>query len=359
MGPLVAVGALVVLSVAQGAEVPKRHNSSDPKKCKRCSMAYERAVAHIIDGFENILFPARIVAGFLLLYDGRHPEQLRAVIDEAIRWREMRKMVTTNDGVNWYPALALLFLTEHFRHRGTDDARKAIEGLIEYLKQNQEPTGGWFKWTVGEGGRLSYPVRDLSMLTAIVYGSLLRARASGIRVPAGMLDRAEKCLLSNLSGAGISYGTGQRGPDRTGGRGAFALAGLYDAGLRQHRICTTYARLLPRTLPSLDKGHHVGGLHFLGVVLACYRLGPGAFARLTEEWLDRLIDRQDEHGGVYLGDDGASGGEKALFGGDFASTASFALLILGRRRGAFDPPRKEADRTRKKGRRRRSAFGPR
>jgi hypothetical protein len=107
------------------------------------------------------------------------------------------------------------------------------------------------------------------------------------------------------------------------------MLGLSFAGQTRHVIWKTYEKGLIGKLEKLNQGHHVGALHALGVTLGCRLLGPEAYVALTTMWLDKLIAKQKPDGGVYVGDDGAAGGESALLGGDYGSTAAFALLLLG------------------------------
>jgi hypothetical protein len=140
---------------------------------------------------------------------------------------------------------------------------------------------------------------------------------------------------------GISYGTPAKWGETTGARGSFAMLGLEFAQMFQHKIWTTYQTLLPKLIPNLDKGHHWGGLHCLGVVLGCHLQGPTVYAQLTTKWLDHYIDLQDAEGGVYIGDDGDAGGEKGLIRGNITSTASFALMILLQDPKVLRPPPKK------------------
>lgn len=314
-----------VFLIAQ--ELPKQHNSPDPRRCKRCAIAYEKAVAYLKKDLSKASFPAKMVMGWLFLADGRHTKELDFLVKEAVQW-EIRKGKHQH-AQNWYPALAGMFLAEYYKGYPTAQVQQALYGIVQWFTARQERTGGWFKWFEGAyKDRLDYAVKDLGILDAIIYGFLWTVRTLKIPVDESMMQRADACLQSILTANGISYGTGSKGGDLTGARGAFALLGLDFAGQTQHKIVKTYAKLLPRQIPKMDKGHHVGAFHALGVTLGCHRLGPQVYAQLTSEWLDRLIDKQDENGGLYVGDDGDAGGEKGLLNGNHGSTAAFALLIL-------------------------------
>jgi hypothetical protein len=108
------------------------------------------------------------------------------------------------------------------------------------------------------------------------------------------------------------------------------MLGLDAVGQRDHKVYTTYSQLLPRCYKNLRKSHHIGGGHFTFVILGSRLLGAEFYDPLVEMWMETFVKEQREDGGFYLGDDGASGGEKGgdCFGSDGASTAAFALFIL-------------------------------
>lgn len=319
--------ALAVFTVLVQDKKPAVHNSEDPRKCKKCLPAYEKAMAYVRENLKKASYPAKMVAGWVLLADGRFSEELNLVVKEACAWKERRGTWPHNQ--NWYPALAAIFLMEYYRTHRAADVQAAIQSAIDEFVKVQERTGGWFKWFEGAyKDRLDYFVKDLGILDAMIFGLLHHAKTLGFKVPADTIARAEKCLFDILTDRGIGYGSVQKSGDITGARGAFAMLGLQAAGMTQHKIYTTYVTLLPKQIPNMDQGHHIGAFHCLGVTLGCRLLGPQAYGRLTGEWLDKLIAKQDEKGAVYVGDDGDAGGEEKLLGGNFGSTAAFALMIL-------------------------------
>jgi hypothetical protein len=330
---------LAPVAFAQETKPVDKHTSPDPRKCKKCVPAYEKAMAKLKKELNSASFPAKMVAGWVFLADGRFNDELKVVIREACAW-EQRKG-NSQHAQNWYPALAGLFLCEIQKYAPTKETTEAITSIVAWMVKYQERTGGWFKWFEGAyKERLDYPVKDLGILTAITYGVLWSAKTHKIAVPDETMTKAEKCLLSYTTGEGISYGTGQQGGDPTGARGAFAMQGLLFAGQTQHKIWKTYEKTLTKKLDKMDQGHHIGAFHCLGVTLGCLRLGPEAYAELTAAWLDKLIAKQEADGGVYVGDDGDAGGEKGLIGGNYGSTAAFALLILGQDAKILPPPKR-------------------
>jgi hypothetical protein len=278
-----------------------------------------------------------MVAGWLFLADGRFPEELKQIVQAACDYQ--KTLGRNQHAENWHPALAGIFLVEVYKRQPTPEVQTAIQSIVDHFVKNQERTGGWFKWFEGAyKDRLDYPVKDLGMLDAIIYGYLWSAKTLKFKVPQATMDKADACLLALLSPRGISYGTGSRGGETTGARGGFCIQGLDLAGQTQHKIYTTYVELLPKLIPKMDQGHHVGAIHGLGVTLGCRTLGPQAYSKLTAEWLDKLIAKQEEDGGVYIGDDGEAGGEKGLLGEDHGSTAAFALMILLQDSNALKKP---------------------
>ncbi len=351
-------------AVLSAQPLPKRHTSRDWSQCERCRRAYDRALDHTLrrlegkgedqegagdspedpdanyDYFNAARFPATMTMGWLLLADGRYPKQLNKVVERAIAWnseKEQGENKVHNHRWNWHPALAGMFLTEYAKYFPSRKTFDAIKGIVAHLVKYQEDTGGWFK---SYHGSTRYPVKDLGMLDGLIYGFLRTAKAQGINLPPSMMVKAEKCLARITGGGGISYGTGQSGPDKTGGRGGLALRGLVYAGDKGHRIARTYSGLLPRRIPNMHLGHHVGGLHAWSVVIGCYTIGPSAFKKLTAHWLDTLINKQKKDGGVYVGDDEDAGGEEGLLGADDTSTAAFGLMVLLQDSSRLNPRRR-------------------
>ena len=324
--------ALVTLSTSAPAQ-KKPHPKHKPaawSKCERCRSAYDKAMAHSVTRLRRASFPAKMVMGWLFLADGRHPRELKNVIDEAMRWKQrVGRKAPNNHRRNWYPALAGILLAEYAKYEPSQKLRTALQDLVDHFVFVQERTGGWYKWHEGAyKDRLDYPVKDLGILNAMIFGFLCTVKTQGVNVPTEAFKRADACLTSLLSRRGISYGTGSRGGDVTGARGAFALNGLFYARDQKHKIAKIYADVLPRQIPKMDQGHHVGAFHCLGVALGCHLLGPKVYKQLTDHWLDKLIAKQKQDGGIYVGDDGDAGGEVGLLGEDDGSTAAAALLIL-------------------------------
>jgi hypothetical protein len=99
---------------------------------------------------------------------------------------------------------------------------------------------------------------------------------------------------------------------------------------------------MPKCIKNLRKTHHIGGGHFTFTILGCRLMGPEYYNALVDQWMETLVKEQREDGGFFLGDDGASGGEKGgdCFGSDGASSAALALFILLRNKpDALKPPK--------------------
>lgn len=299
---------------------------SGRKLSQKHQEAYDKAMEYLLKEMGRMPFAAKAIFGFVLLADGTRADELAKIVQEAKEWEKQLRFVSQH-GTIWYPALSALFLTEYYKFHPDEEVKRSLEGLIKYFGENQEATGGWFKW---KGGGLNgkYPAPDLAMLTATVYSSLVTARKLEIKVPESVIQNADRCLHGILMGNGLGYGTGNRSPDKTGGRVGLAMLGLDYAGQKSHKICTTAATAVPEAIPRLDQGHHWGGLHCAAVTLACHRLGGGVYAKLTNAWVDKLIAKQKDTGGIYVGDDGDAGGEVGLLGGDHSSTAAVMLMIL-------------------------------
>ncbi len=88
-----------------------KHDSVDPLKCRVCSSAYNKALAFVLkelSGARAGRSANKILAGWLLLADGRHSAELKALVNEAITWK-----YPNGSQSNWYRALTALLLVEY------------------------------------------------------------------------------------------------------------------------------------------------------------------------------------------------------------------------------------------------------
>lgn len=300
-------------------------DAPQPRKLKNFSAAYEKAVSYCRSNLTQCGFPSKMIVGWMLLADGRFPEDLESVIETAKAWDRHRQGI--KHGQNWFPALAGVLLSEYQRHHPKDEIKEALQKIVDEFVKNQEKTGGWFKWFEGAVKDMpGYPVRDLGFLDGMILGFLYGAKKHGCKVPESTLHNGERCLQAITSARGISYGTGQNFGDPTGARGGFMMLGLDIAGMRSHTIWTTYSRILTDCIPKMDKGHHIGAFHCLGLTLGCRMIGQQT--AVYNHWAQTLVNKQDKDGGLYIGDDGADGGEPGLLGSNYGSTAAFAVLLL-------------------------------
>lgn len=322
----VAVLAFLCLSfsLSAWAQVESAHEGGDASKCSKCGKAFEKALKYCLENLQKASFMEKIAIGILLLAEGGHPQELETCIAAAMR---TPSMIGTSTWSNWYIGFGAFFLAEVYKRQPREDIKACLEEIIEKGAEHQEPTGGWFS-KKGAAKPAKYPGEDHGQLTAMIFSAMISMKKWGMKVPAQTLSLTEAYMLKQCGGGGITYGTGNGLGDTTGSRGGFAIVGLDFVGRRDHKIVSTYQSLFPRCFPRLRNGHHIGGWHFMGVILGCYTLGSDMFAQLYNHWAAKLVAEQRDDGGFYLGDDEASGGEKGLFGGDRASTASLALLIL-------------------------------
>jgi len=308
-----------VAALALAQDGAASHAHKDLAACKKCSGPYQRAVASVLERFPKADFPEKIIAGFLFLADGRHPAELQKVIEMASRAKASAK--SFNGG--WYLGMAGLFLSECYRLQPTPEIKQALVELVATAQTTQEPTGGW-NHNLGFGKK--YCADDLSIVTSMLYTTLLNMKTAGIDTPKGMIEKVNENLTKLLRPTGLDYGTRDAWGETSGSRVGMASIGLHNAGMTSHEIYTTAVKALPERLKRLDKGHGTGCIHLLSVTLACHRLR--IYRALTDEWLDKLIAKQAPDGSLLMGDDGAGGGEMKLIGNNIGSTAAFALFLL-------------------------------
>ena len=131
--PVFNIGMSIMLTLmllaVQDSKKPAAHTSPDPKKCKRCLPAYEKAVAYVRSKLKNSTFAATMVCGWLFLADGRYPEDLDHCVKTALQWQAKRG--NSQHAQNWYPALAAMFLAEYQKYFPTPEVQKGMQELVD------------------------------------------------------------------------------------------------------------------------------------------------------------------------------------------------------------------------------------
>jgi hypothetical protein len=329
--PAVALGILISLSVA----------AQDPPagpKIKQHADAYDKMKSYLLKNLGNASMMEKVAIGILLMADGRHPTELQTCLGAA---KNARAQIKASKWSNWYIGFGSIFLAQYYLRFPSEEIQQELEAFMEAAVKEQEPTGGWFSST-GAAKKAGYPAEDHGQLTAMVYAGLLIMKSKGMKIPSGMLEKTEAYINRQCGGGGITYGTGNGIGDTTGSRGGFALVGLSAAKRTDSKLFSTYRTLYPQAFNRLEKGHHIGGWHFMGCILGCWSLGPDMVGSLRGAVLDKYVAKIDGEGGFYIGDDGASGGEKGLMGHNYCSTASLALLIALQDPNAFKIPNPQA-----------------
>ncbi len=309
----------------------------DSPKLKQHQAEYDKMKTYLLKNYGNASFMEKMAIGLLALADGGHPDVVQQTIEEA---KKAKPAIGTFKHSNWYIGFAGIFLSQVYIRIPSDEVKAELEGLLERAAQEQEPTGGWFcKKGYAKERQPPYPAQDHGQLTSMVYSTLLIMKHHGMRTPARSLELAEAYMQRQCGAAGILYGTGNNHADSTGSRGGFALLGLTYIKRSDHKVCTTYRTLYPQCFGRLHTGHHIGGWHFMGCVVGCWAMGPEMIGQLRAAALPRYLPKIDAEGGFYIGDDGASGGEKGLLGHNYCSTAALAMLVLFQNRDAFKIPK--------------------
>lgn len=303
-----------------------KHNSVDPLKCRVCSSAYNKALALVLkklSGARAGRSANKILTGWLLLADGRHSAELKALVKEAITWK-----YPNGSQSNWYRALTALFLVEYAKFFPDQKVKRKLRELVIEFQELQWPKGGW-SYKPLPGNKIAGTGSVHGMMSSIIYSFLLSAKTLGVEVPDKMLSRADASLMKCFKkGIGIGYKVSLPKGEKTGARGGILMHGLSYAGKTDHPIYRDHLTLLPKLIPDLEQAHHAGYLQGLGVVLGCFNIGPSAYKKLTDRWLDRLMARRNSDGSVCIDSDQSRFDPGVKRRETFPSTAVFALMIL-------------------------------
>jgi TolA-binding protein len=116
-------------------------------------------------------------------------------------------------------------------------------------------------------------------------------------------------------------------------RASYALLGLQASGRLTHPFTPKFTKGLESRFKEIEKGvHGYAPFHYFGVAAATHRIGPDAYRKFADEWIDKLMATQTAEGVVALQDD------------DVASTAVYACILMMQKDRIFFPRSGRADR---------------
>jgi hypothetical protein len=172
--------------------------------------------------------------------DGKYSEKIRKATDWLMDRSQRSGMIgnpnnPTEAGRYMYGhGFSVLFLSQVYGEEEDGDRRKKLEGIltraVEFTGKAQTDRGGWGYVSAADGGGF-----DEGSVTITQLQGLRAARNAGIRVPKGIIDKAQKYLkVCTTDRGGVIYSLAHGGRAAVGGERApltaAAVACSFSAG---------------------------------------------------------------------------------------------------------------------------------
>jgi hypothetical protein len=194
---------------------------------------------------------------------------------------------------------ATLFLGEVYGMTGDEQLKEKLQRAVRLTEQTQNREGGWRYQPVPVDADISVTITQIMGLRA--------ARDAGIKVEKQTIDNAVKYVrdCQNPDG-GFSYMARERGGGGSGfARSAAGVASLYYAGLFEGNDITRGLTYLKQYIPGRGQGADNEGHYYYGhyyAVQAMFLAGGDHWAAWYPAIRDQLIARQNKGTGAWSGD---------------------------------------------------------
>lgn len=348
---ILLAGTLMALAAGPAMVQDSGHTSQDPRKCKVCKPALEKALTYTLKNYKSSGLAGHVYAGFLfLIMDYAGDTQFHDELQECVKWCQ-NAIKTEGFNGNWYLGMCYIFLAEYAVRYPDPAVLKTLQDGLKIAAKNQEETGGWCHhlemWKKNNYNKIGGG-RDLGMVTSMIYGAFLIMKYHLKIDPGVTMEKAHKNLESISDGMGFCYGTDNRWGDICMSRASYVFLGITSSKQMNHPFTTKIINGLKQRYKQVDQGHAFGPLHYFGVAAAMHRLGPAEYQKFFDEWGNKLIAAQKEDGSVDMKSDGGKRADADRFMDPNASTPVFAAILMLQKPGVFLPGQKKPEATAKK-----------
>lgn len=330
---------------ALGKKFP--HAATCPKKCKTCEVALGRACEFLAkaqtgtgawEAGNGGTVVATSVAGLALMANGstplggpyqKHVEKAAQFLMRTVAPGYKGKGKTASGAEfegfgNWDIGYATLFLAEYYFYRPSDDLKQRLQFLIDKLKEQREPNGGW-------GHAPNYAYKDLVVVTNGCMAALGHLKSMGFKIPDDMVADGVKYLESTSSGGTVGYSPreGQKGWGNAGraSGAAFAMFKLGAGGKYYERVM----KFVRQGIKTIPEDHASPTLHYLMGGIYSAVLGLEAFNEYKANFLDMWLAMQQQDGSVLCPTDpdvkATLNMDTDVMVGPNWTTATFALVF--------------------------------
>lgn len=330
---------------AVGKKFP--HSASCPKKCKTCESALARAFDYLAKNQDGTgawqagnggTVVVTSIAGLAFLAYGSTPQggPYAKNIEKAAQFL-LRTVAPGYKGKgktasgqefegfgNWDLGFAAMFLAEYFYYNPKPDIREKLEFIIQKIKEQREPNGGW-------GHAPNFAYKDLVVASTACMAGLGCLKSVGFKIPEDVVAEGVKYYESTSEGGTVGYSPreGQKGWGNAGraSGAAFAMFKLGAGGKYYERV----HKFIKQGIQTIPMDHASPTLHYLfGGIYSCV-LGLEAWTEYKQSFLDLWLAMQQEDGSVLCPTDAdvkaTLGMDTDVLVGPGYTTATFALVF--------------------------------
>ena len=250
---------------------------------------------------------------------GRYGEHVTRCVEFTLNSCQESGLIAADQshGPMYGHGFATLFLAEVFGMTGDERVKDKLQRAVRLIQKTQNAEGGWRYQPVPYDADISVTITQVMALRA--------ARDAGVKVEKEVIDNAIKYVRNcqNPDG-GFSYMARQGGGGGSGfARSAAGVSALYYAGIFEGDDITRGLKYIMRFLPNrfggaeggaAMEGHYYYGNYY--AVQATFLAGGDYWGKWYPAIRDQLVARQNKGTGAWSGD----------FSDDYAT--AMALIIL-------------------------------
>ncbi|MBI2899012.1 MAG: PDZ domain-containing protein [Planctomycetes bacterium] len=297
---------------ALGKKFP--HSASCPKKCKTCELALARACEYLAksqggtgawEGGNGGTVVVTSIAGLALMANGSNPlgGPYQRNVERAAQFL-LRTVAPGHKGKgktasgqefegfgNWDLGFAAMFLAEYFYYKASADIRDRLQFMIDKIKEQREPNGGW-------GHAPNFAYKDLVVASTACMAGLGCLKSVGFKVPDDVVLEGVKYYESTSAGGTVGYSPreGQKGWGNAGraSGAAFAMFKLGAGGKYFERV----SKFVRQGIKTIPEDHASPTLHYLFGGIYSFILGLESWMEYKTHFLDMWLAMQQQDGSV-------------------------------------------------------------
>ena len=288
--------ALFASASARGEELSKKHQEMTDRALRWLAKQQHRDGHWEANGGQ---FASAMtgIAGLTLLMegstirDGKYSNHIRKAVDWLMERCQRNGLIgnpnnPTESGRYMYGhGFALLFLSQVYGEEEDGDRRRKLEGIltraVDFTGKAQTNRGGWGYVSAADGGGF-----DEGSVTITQVQALRAARNAGIRVPKGVIDKAQEYLKNcTTQRGGVIYSLAHGGRAQVGGERppltAAAVACMFSAGEYNSPLAKQWLEYCRSAIPIAGVGRsgHDEYMHYY-YAQALYILGDDGYKKL-------------------------------------------------------------------------------